>query len=33
MEERVRQSIADGVAFASNSPFPDVSELTTDVYA
>jgi pyruvate dehydrogenase E1 component alpha subunit len=33
MEERVRQSIADGVAFASNSPFPAVSELTTDVYA
>jgi pyruvate dehydrogenase E1 component alpha subunit len=33
MRERVQKTIADALAFAKNSPVPDVSELTTDVYA
>jgi pyruvate dehydrogenase E1 component alpha subunit len=33
MQERVRATVAKAVEFASNSPFPDPSELTTDVYA
>jgi acetoin:2,6-dichlorophenolindophenol oxidoreductase subunit alpha len=33
MRERVQKTIADALAFASDSPFPAASELTTDVYA
>jgi pyruvate dehydrogenase E1 component alpha subunit len=33
MQERVQQSIARALQFATESPFPHVSELTTDVYA
>jgi acetoin:2,6-dichlorophenolindophenol oxidoreductase subunit alpha len=33
MQERVQQSIANALAFAKDSSFPEVSELTTDVYA
>lgn len=33
MQSRVQKTIDDALAFAKNSPVPDVSELTTDVYA
>jgi TPP-dependent pyruvate/acetoin dehydrogenase alpha subunit len=33
MEQRAQETIAAAVAFASNSPFPEPAELTTDVYA
>jgi pyruvate dehydrogenase E1 component alpha subunit len=33
MQQRAHKTIADALTFAQNSPFPDVSELTTDVYA
>jgi pyruvate dehydrogenase E1 component alpha subunit len=33
MAERVRKTVDDALGFATRSPFPDVSELTTDVYA
>jgi len=33
MEERVRKTIGAALVFAQSSPFPDPSELTTDVYA
>lgn len=33
MEKRVNASIDDAMSFASSSPFPEPSELTTDVYA
>ncbi len=33
MEERVRKTIDAAVNFAASSPFPDATELTTDVYA
>jgi pyruvate dehydrogenase E1 component alpha subunit len=33
MAERVRKTVDDALSFATRSPFPDVSELTTDVYA
>lgn len=33
MAQRVQKAVDDAVAFANASPFPDVSELTTDVYA
>ena len=33
MEQRAQQTIADALAFAKSSPFPNASELTTDVYA
>lgn len=33
IEERVAAMIEQAAAFAQNSPFPDASELTTDVYA
>lgn len=33
LERQARQAIEDAAAFAAASPFPDVSELTTDVYA
>lgn len=33
IEQRVRDTIAAGFAFAQRSPFPSTSELTTDVYA
>jgi pyruvate dehydrogenase E1 component alpha subunit len=33
MEQRVQQAVADAVSFAKASPFPEPSELTTDVYA
>jgi len=33
MEERVRKTIADALAYAQASPPPAVAELTTDVYA
>ncbi len=33
MRQRVQQAVANAVEFASNSPFPDAAELTTDVYA
>ena len=33
MEERVRKAIGAALVFAQGSPFPDPSELTTDVYA
>ena len=33
MRQRVQASVAKAVEFASNSPFPDATELTTDVYA
>jgi acetoin:2,6-dichlorophenolindophenol oxidoreductase subunit alpha len=32
IRERVQRTIADALAFASDSPFPAASELTTDVY-
>jgi pyruvate dehydrogenase E1 component alpha subunit len=33
LQQRVDQTIAAAVEFATASPFPDVAELTTDVYA
>lgn len=33
MQQRVDEMISDALAFAKNSPFPNASELTTDVYA
>lgn len=33
MQHRVQKTIDDAAAFAKNSPVPDLSELTTDVYA
>jgi pyruvate dehydrogenase E1 component alpha subunit len=33
LRQRVEQRIADAVAFATASPFPDAAELTADVYA
>jgi TPP-dependent pyruvate/acetoin dehydrogenase alpha subunit len=33
MKTRVKQTIASAAAFAEASPYPDLSELTTDVYA
>ena len=33
IEGRVRKTLDDALRFAESSPFPDVSELTTDVYA
>jgi TPP-dependent pyruvate/acetoin dehydrogenase alpha subunit len=33
MEERVQAKIGAALEFAKASPFPDPSELTTDVYA
>jgi pyruvate dehydrogenase E1 component alpha subunit len=33
MRARVRETIDDAAAFAINSPYPDLTELTTDVYA
>ncbi len=33
LEARARRALDDAAAFASGSPFPDPSELTTDVYA
>lgn len=33
MEKRVAKKIEEAVSFAQNSPFPDFSELVTDVYA
>lgn len=33
MEARAKTALDDAAAFAAASPFPDVSELTTDVYA
>jgi acetoin:2,6-dichlorophenolindophenol oxidoreductase subunit alpha len=33
IRERVTDAMAEALAFASNSPFPVASELTTDVYA
>jgi pyruvate dehydrogenase E1 component alpha subunit len=33
MEARVQRSIESALTFAKDSPFPDVSELATDVYA
>jgi acetoin:2,6-dichlorophenolindophenol oxidoreductase subunit alpha len=33
IEDTVRQEIENAVAFAGSSPFPEFSELTTDVYA
>ena len=33
METRVKAAIESAVAFATSSPFPDASQLTTDVYA
>jgi pyruvate dehydrogenase E1 component alpha subunit len=32
MEEEIEKEVADSTEFAENSPFPDVSELYTDVY-
>jgi len=32
MEVEVEQEVADSAEFAENSPFPDISELYTDVY-
>ena len=32
IEEQARQKTAEAVEFAENSPFPDDSELFTDVY-
>ncbi|MEN8731799.1 MAG: thiamine pyrophosphate-dependent enzyme, partial [Bacteroidia bacterium] len=32
MEEEVEKEVADSVEFADNSPFPDASEIYTDVY-
>jgi pyruvate dehydrogenase E1 component alpha subunit len=33
MQARSRKAVEDALAFAQASPFPDASELTTDVYA
>ena len=33
MHKRTQEAVAKAVEFASNSPYPDASELTTDVYA
>ena len=33
MQERVQATLAVALAFAENSPFPEASELLTDVYA
>jgi pyruvate dehydrogenase E1 component alpha subunit len=33
MRERVRSTIDEAARFAAESPYPDLSELTTDVYA
>jgi pyruvate dehydrogenase E1 component alpha subunit len=33
IEARVSTKIAEAVAFANEAPFPDASELTTDLYA
>lgn len=33
MEQRVQRAISDAVSFAKASPFPESSQLTTDVYA
>jgi pyruvate dehydrogenase E1 component alpha subunit len=33
MRQRVQQSVEDAAEFALASPYPDMSELTTDVYA
>ena len=33
IQERVDRTMAEALAFAKDSPFPDVSELSTDVYA
>lgn len=33
MHKRTQDAVAKAVEFAGNSPFPDASELTTDVYA
>ncbi len=32
MDEEIEKEVADSVEFADNSPFPDASELYTDVY-
>ena len=32
MEEEIEKEVADSTEFAENSPFPDISELYTDVY-
>jgi len=33
MEQRVNKAVADGVEFATSSPFPDAADLLIDVYA
>ena len=33
MQQRAHDTVADALTFAKNSPFPNASELTTDVYA
>ena len=33
LQQRTHEKIADALTFAKNSPFPNTSELTTDVYA
>jgi pyruvate dehydrogenase E1 component alpha subunit len=33
MQQRVQETITDALTFANDSPFPNASELTTDVYA
>jgi TPP-dependent pyruvate/acetoin dehydrogenase alpha subunit len=33
MQARVQKQIAEALSFAKDSPFPDASELNTDVYA
>lgn len=33
MEQRAQETVAAAVAFASNSPFPEPTELTTNIYA
>ena len=33
MEQRTQEAVAAALTFANESPYPDVSELTTDVYA
>jgi TPP-dependent pyruvate/acetoin dehydrogenase alpha subunit len=33
IESRVRERLAAALSFANESPFPALSELTTDVYA
>ena len=33
LEDEVKQEIEDAVVFAKDSPFPDPSETTTEVYS